>query len=75
LISRVFAQAEFENGVDQVLKGLAAASATALALTKKQFYQLDNTSFEDGIRMGARVNALSRATPDFRTAIAAFLKR
>jgi len=75
LISRVFADAEFESGAAQVLKGLAGASATALALTKKQFYQLDGLGFEDGIRMGARVNALSRATPDFRTAIAGFLKK
>lgn len=75
LISRVFADAEFEDGVNRVLQGFARASATALALTKKQFYQLDHTSFEDGIRLGARVNALSRATPDFRTAIAAFLKK
>ncbi|MEP7326515.1 MAG: enoyl-CoA hydratase/isomerase family protein [Gemmatimonadota bacterium] len=75
LISRVFGDAEFESGAGIVLEGLAAASPTALAFTKKQFYQLDGLAFEDGIRMGARVNALSRATPDFRTAIAAFLKK
>lgn len=75
LVSRVFGDAEFESGVAQVLKGLAGASATAMAFTKKQFYQLDNTGFEDGIRLGAKVNALSRATPDFRNAIAAFLKK
>lgn len=75
LISRVFADAVFENGVSQVLQGLAGASGTALALTKKQFYQLDGLGFEAGIRLGAKVNAMSRATPDFRTAIAAFLKK
>jgi len=75
LISRVFPDADFENGVGQVLQGLAGASATALALAKKQFYQLDGLGFEAGIRLGAKVNALSRATPDFRTAIAAFLKK
>ena len=75
LISRVFTDAEFENGASQVVKALAAASPTALAFTKKQFYQLDGRSFEEGIRLGAQVNALSRATPDFRSAIAAFLKK
>lgn len=75
LVSRVWSDAEFESGAAQVLKGMAAASATAMAFTKKQFYQLDNTGFEDGIRLGAKVNALSRATPDFRNAIAAFLKK
>ncbi|MEO8199136.1 MAG: enoyl-CoA hydratase/isomerase family protein [Gemmatimonadota bacterium] len=74
LISRVFPDADFETNVREVLKGLASASPTALAFTKKQFYQLDGMGVEEGIRLGARVNALSRATPDFRTAIAAFLK-
>ncbi len=75
LISRVLPDAEFEGGVAQLLTSLAASSPTALALTKKQFYQLDGVSFEEGIRLGARVNALSRATPDFRTAIAGFLEK
>jgi hypothetical protein len=29
----------------------------------------------DGIALGARVNAVARGTPDFRQAIAAFLKQ
>ena len=53
----------------------AGASANALALTKKQFYQLDNLSLEEGIRLGAMVNALARAHPDFKQAIQSFLKK
>jgi hypothetical protein len=45
-----------------------------LALTKRQLYELDGLSYADGIKLGARVNALARAHPDFRTAISAFLK-
>lgn len=75
LISRVVADAEFEAQVNELLRALAAASPTALAFTKKQFYQLDGLSVDEGIRLGARVNALSRATPDFRNAIASFLKK
>lgn len=75
LISRVVADAEFEAQVNELLRALAAASSTALAFTKKQFYQLDGMSVDEGIRLGARVNALSRATPDFRNAIASFLKK
>jgi methylglutaconyl-CoA hydratase len=62
-------------------EGLAAAShlsefsASALALTKKLFYQLDGLSLSDGIALGARVNAVARSTPDFRDAIARFLKQ
>ena len=32
-------------------------------------------SFDDGLRLGADVNAVSRSTPDFRAAISAFLKK
>ena len=35
--------------------------------------ELDGRTFQDGILLGARVNALSRATEDFKRAIAAFL--
>ena len=58
-----------------MLQSLATISASSLALTKQQFYQLDGMGFEEGIRLGADVNAVSRTTPDFRSAIAAFLNR
>jgi methylglutaconyl-CoA hydratase len=75
LVSRVYEDADFEEQAGDVLRGLAAASPSALALTKQQFYQLDGMSFEDGIRLGADVNAVSRSTPDFRAALTAFLKK
>jgi methylglutaconyl-CoA hydratase len=75
LISRVFPDEEFEVRVAEVVRGLAGAGSSAIALTKRQFYQLDGMEFEAGIRLGAQVNALSRATPEFRQAISAFLKK
>ena len=75
LVSRVLPATTFEKDVGKLLEFLASLSASALALTKQQFYRLDGLAFEDGIRLGARVNAVSRATPDFRAAIAAFLKK
>ena len=75
LVSRVYPDGVFEERVSEVLSALAGLSASALALTKQQFYALDGVPFEDGIRLSADVNALSRTTPDFRTAIAAFLKK
>lgn len=75
LVSRVFDDTVFEEQVGAVLRALAAASPTALAFTKQQFYQLDGLGFEDGIRLGADVNAVSRSTPDFRAALTAFLKQ
>lgn len=75
LISRVLAAESFDADAGQALAQLAALSASALALTKQQFYQLDGLGFEEGIRLGAKVNAVARATPDFRAAIAQFLKK
>ena len=74
LVSRVYEDADFEDQAGEVLRALAAASPSALALTKQQFYQLEGLRFEDGIRLGADVNAVSRTTPDFRAALTAFLK-
>ncbi|MES2123203.1 MAG: enoyl-CoA hydratase/isomerase family protein, partial [Gemmatimonadota bacterium] len=74
LISRVVADEGFESVVAAVLEQLAGQSVTAHALTKQLFTELDDRSFNDGILLGARVNALSRSTPDFREAIATFLK-
>ena len=75
LVSRVYEDSDFEEQVADVVRALAASSASALALTKQQFYQLDGMRFEDGIRLGADVNAVSRTTSDFRAALQAFLKK
>lgn len=75
LVSRVYEDADFDDQVGEVLRALASASASALAFTKQQFYQLDGLRFEEGLRLGADVNAVSRTTPDFRAALQAFLKK
>ena len=75
LASRVYEDADFEEQAGEVLRELAEASPSALAFTKQQFYQLDGLSFDDGLRLGADVNAVSRSTPDFRAALSAFLKK
>jgi len=75
LVSRVVDDARLEDEVLAVTRGLVATGASALALTKRQFYQLVGLSLEEGLRMGADVNAVSRTTPEFRAAIETFLKR
>jgi methylglutaconyl-CoA hydratase len=75
LISRVVPDAELDREAGALARALAAASPSALALTKQLFYQLDGRSVDDGVALGARINALARRTPDFRDAIAQFLKR
>jgi len=75
LVSRVYPDAEVEERAAGVLRGLAGIGASALALTKQQFYQLDGLGFADGIQLGADVNAVSRTTPEFRAALSAFLRK
>ena len=74
LLTRVVTDGELERELSAVVGALVAASATAVALTKQLFYQLDDRALDDGIALGARVNALARQTPDFRAAIAHFLR-
>lgn len=75
LVSRVVPDGDLEREAGELGRALAAAPASALALTKQLFYQLDGQSFDQGIALGARVNALARQTPDFREAITRFLAR
>ena len=75
LVSRVVPDERLASESQGLLASLAAASPTALALTKRLFHELDGLGFEDGIRLGARVNAQARQTPDFREAIARFLRK
>ena len=75
LVSRVYEDADFEEQAADVLRTLTSISASALALTKQQFYRLEGMPFAEGIRLSADVNAVSRTTPDFRAALQAFLKK
>jgi methylglutaconyl-CoA hydratase len=75
LVTRVVADADLERESEGLAARLAGASATALGITKRLFYELDTRTLADGIALGARVNAVARGTPDFRQAIAAFLKQ
>jgi methylglutaconyl-CoA hydratase len=75
MISRVVPDGELDAALAGIIAGLLAGSASALALTKRLLYELDGQSFEDGIALGARINALARAHPDFQKSISAFLKK
>jgi methylglutaconyl-CoA hydratase len=75
LISRVMPAEDFEEELGTLLTQLASFSPSALALIKHQFYRVEDLSFEAGIRLGARVNAAARLTPDFKQTIQAFLTR
>jgi methylglutaconyl-CoA hydratase len=75
LVSRVVPDPQLEHDGRALAASLAASSRSALALTKRLFYELDGTSVAEGIELGARVNAVARSTPDFKDAIARFLRK
>jgi methylglutaconyl-CoA hydratase len=75
LVSRVAPEGDLDKMLAAVVEPLASGSATALALTKKLLYELDGRDFAEGIRLGARINAVARTTPDFRDRIDRFLSR
>ena len=75
LLARVVPDTDLDREVEALARGLADSSLTAVALTKHLFYHLETASLDDAITLGARVNALARATPECREAIARFLKK
>jgi len=75
LVSRVLPAELFEESVSALLDLMAAGSASALALIKQQLYAIEGLAFDDAVRLGARVNATARSTPDFRRAVAQFLEK
>jgi methylglutaconyl-CoA hydratase len=75
LVSRVVAAETFEAEIASIAGALAGASATAIGLTKKLLYELDGLGMAAGIRLGARVNAMARSTPEFRELVEKFLSR
>jgi methylglutaconyl-CoA hydratase len=75
LVSRVVPEDDLEREGHELARLLTGVPASALALTKQLFYQLDGQSVEQGVALGARINALARQTPDFRKAVEQFLAR
>jgi methylglutaconyl-CoA hydratase len=75
MVARVAADTELDQVTEALVRPLATGSPTALALTKRLLYELDGRNFGESIRLGARVNAIARTTPDFRERIERFLGR
>ena len=75
LVSRVIPEEALEREGRELARVLAGGAPSALALTKELFYRLDDQSVEQGVALGARINALARQTPEFREALGRFLAR
>lgn len=75
LVSRVIADADFDERARTVARDIAESSASAQALSKTLFYQLDGLDFRDGVLAGARTNVAARSTEDFRAGVLRFTNR
>jgi methylglutaconyl-CoA hydratase len=75
LVNCVFESDSFVAEVEHYARELAQRSASAMALTKRLFYGMDGSAFDQAIARGAEVNALARDTEDCRTGVRRFLER
>ena len=72
---RMLPEAGFEQAADRYLVELAERPPSAMALTKRLFYELGELSFEDGLERAARVNAEARMSEECREGVQRFLTR
>ena len=75
LVNRVFPEESFESDVAGYLNEFSKMSRSAVALTKKLFYEIDGLAFREALETGADVNVIARMTADCQKGIARFLKR
>ncbi|HEY0429279.1 MAG TPA: enoyl-CoA hydratase-related protein [Pyrinomonadaceae bacterium] len=75
LINRVFDDETFETDVKNYVSAYEKVSRSAVVLSKKLLYQMDNMTFETALETGAEVNTIARLTEDCRRGIAKFLEK
>ncbi len=75
IVSRVLPDDGFAAETSEVVRQLASRSVSALAFIKRQLYEIDGMKFADAVALGAKVNAVARATPDFKHAVGRFLQQ
>lgn len=75
LINRVFDDTKFENEVKKYVSVYQKVSRSAVILSKKLLYQMDNASIENALSIGAEINAIARLTEECSKGINKFLNR
>ena len=75
LINRVFDDTKFENEIKKYVSAYQKVSRSAVILSKKLLYQIDNTSIENALSIGAEINAIARLTEECSKGINKFLNR
>jgi len=75
MITRVFADDEFETAVEDYVAGMARKSASAVSLSKNLLYHMDAMTFETALEAGVQLNAITRMTDDCKRGVERFLKK
>lgn len=75
LVNRIFPDEGFGAAVLEYASYYSKLSSSAVQLTKRLLYRMDNLDFDDSIAIGFEVNAEARMTDDCQRGIAKFLEK
>jgi len=75
LINQIFDDASFESDVQNYVSVYQNVSRSAVVLSKKLLYQIDNIGFEAALSIGAEVNVITRLTRDCKEGVSKFLNK
>ena len=75
LVTRVFPAFTYSENVKQYLQELVRKPRSAVMLTKKLLYELDDLDFGSGLRRGAEVNVEARMSEECRDGVRRFLEK
>ncbi len=75
LITRCIPTAAFPSEVAQTIEALLTTSRTAIGMTKRLLYRMDDLDFAQSLGVGVSANVEARATDDFRAGVRRFHDR
>ena len=75
LVNRIYPEDGFDAAALEYASVYSKLSSSAVQLTKRLLYRMDNIGFEDSVAMGSEVNAEARMTDDCQKGIAKFLEK
>ncbi|MBK9152963.1 MAG: enoyl-CoA hydratase/isomerase family protein [Chloracidobacterium sp.] len=75
LVNRIFPEEGFDAAVLEYASDYSKLSASAVQLTKRLLYRMDELGFDDSIEVGTEINAEARMTEDCQKGIAKFLEK
>lgn len=75
LVNQIFPDDGFDAALLEYASIYAKLSSSAVQLTKRLLYQMDNIGFDDSIKLGTKANVEARMSEDCQRGIARFLDK